>query len=426
MLKEKIAQKLGAKQAKDFIIYGFGQAVNLISPLLVIPYIVSICGEEGLGRAGVGFSFALIVIVLVDYGSYINGTKEVSINNSNKEILEEKFTAIYLSKFILLCAVLVLCSLVIVTIPFFQKDKIQLLLSLLIVVGQFINPIWFFQGIQNFKWITIVNVLSKAIYVSAIFIFIKKPEDYIYINFTLGIGLIIASTLGFLWIYKSYSFSMKKCSLPNAIALIKEEFSLTISQLFFSFYQYAPIIIISYVGGNFMAGQYRIIDQLVMIFRTYFQMFFNFIYADICLKIHKNAVKGISYWKKYNVYNYFFIMLILILFYLNSNTILFFFKVNQDNIPKMESYFKTGLFIPVFMGISFALKQLMFSFDKNKAYIKITIFSTLLSLLMLFLLLQSIGLRGAFISTIIIEFLIIISYSLILKSSIFDEAKNTK
>jgi Na+-driven multidrug efflux pump len=155
-------------------------------------------------------------------------------------------------------------------------------------------------------------------------------------------------------------------------------------------------------------------------------MFFNFIYADICLKIHKNAVKGISYWKKYNVYNYFFIMLILILFYLNSNTILLFFKVNQDNIPKMESYFKIGLFIPVFMGISFALKQLMFSFDKNKAYIKITIFSTLLSLLMLFLLLQSIGLRGAFISTIIIEFLIIISYSLILKSSIFDEAKNTK
>ena len=84
MLKEKIFQKLGAKQTKDFIIYGFGQAINLISPLLVIPYIVSICGEEGLGKAGVGFSFALIAIVLVDYGSYINGTKEVSINNNKK------------------------------------------------------------------------------------------------------------------------------------------------------------------------------------------------------------------------------------------------------------------------------------------------------------------------------------------------------
>ena len=125
-------------------------------------------------------------------------------------------------------------------------------------------------------------------------------------------------------------------------------------------------------------------------------------------------------------YALYFIMLILVIFYLNSITILLFFKVNQADIPKMITYFRTGLFIPVFMGISFALKQLMFSFDKNKAYIKITIFSTVFSMLILFLLLQSIGLRGAFISTIIIEFLIIISYSLILKNCIFNEAKNTK
>lgn len=426
MLKAKIIQKLSIKQTKDFVIYGLGQAINLISPLLVIPYIISICGEVGLGKAGVGFSFALIAIVLIDYGSYINGTKEVAINNSSKEILEEKFTTIYLSKFILLCIVLILCSLIIETIPFFQKDKIQLLLSLLIVVGQFINPIWFFQGIQNFKWISIVNVLSKVIYVSEVFIFIKKPEDYIYLNLFFGIGLMAASSLGFIWICRKYSFSLKNCSLTNALELIKSEFSLTISQLFFSFYQYAPIIIISYVGGNFMAGQYRIIDQVIMIFRTYFQMFFNFIYAEICLKIHKNVATGISYWKKYNGYNYFFIMLILIVFYLNSNMILLFFKVNQANITKMACYFKTGLFIPVFMGISFALKQLMFSFNKNKTYIKITIFSTVLSLPTLFLLLQCIGLRGAFISTIIIEFLIIICYSLILKNSIFNDAKISK
>ena len=423
MLKEKIAKKLKSQQIKNFIIYGFGQAINLISPLLVIPYIVSICGEEGLGKAGVGFSFALIAIVLVDFGSYINGTKEVSINNSDKTILEEKFTTIYLAKFILLLAVLAFSCIVIVTIPFFQKDKIQLLLSLLIVVGQFINPIWFFQGIQNFKWITIINILSKVIYVVAIFIFIKKPEDYKYVNFFIGIGLIIASSLGFLWIYKQYSFSFKKASLSNALGLIKNEFSLTISQLFFSFYQYVPIIIISYVCGSFIAGQYRIIDQIIMMFRTYFQMFFNFIYADICLKIHKNVENGVSKWKIYNGYNYLLIMLILVVFYFNANSILLFFKVDPQNIIKLGSYFKLGLLIPVFMGISFALKQLMFSFNKNTWYIQITMFSTILSLLILFSLLHFIGLKGAFISTISIEIIIIILYCLVLKSSFVNNAR---
>jgi O-antigen/teichoic acid export membrane protein len=413
----KITSLTKTKQFKDFIIYGFGQAVNLISPLLVIPYIVSVCGEEGLGKIGVGFSFALIAIVLVDYGSYINGTKEVSINRLEKKILEEKFTTIYLSKLILLLAVVAFCSIIIFTIPFFREDKTQLLLSLSIVVGQFINPIWFFQGIQDFKWITMINVLSKLLYVVAVFVFVKTPEDYVYVNFFLGIGLILASSIGFFWIYKSYLFSFKKSSFHQAITLIKTEFPLTVSQLFFSCYQYAPIMIISYVCGNFVAGQYRIIDQIIMIFRTYFQMFFNFIYADICLKIYNNKQAGISYWKKINGFNYLLVLFILIGFYFSTNFILEFFKVNPKDQIELGTYFKIGLLIPVFMGFSFALKQLIFTFNKNKVYIKITIFSTILSFLLMFVLLQIMGIKGAFITIISIENIIIISYILVLKVS---------
>lgn len=410
MLKEKIVTKLKSKQIKDFIIYGFGQAINLISPLLVIPYIVFICGEEGLGKAGVGFSFALIAIVLVDYGSYINGTKDISINHKDNAILEDKFTTIYLSKLILLAVVLLISILIIFSIPFFQKDKLQLILSLFIVVGQFINPTWFFQGIQNFKWISTINILSKVIYVASVFLFIKKSEDYIYINLFLGIGSIIASSLGFLWIYTQFSFSLKKASLSKAIDLIKTEFSLTISQLFFSFYQYAPIMLISYFCGNFIAGQYRIIDQVIMIFRTYFQMFFNFIYADICLKIYTDVKTGIYYWKLKNGLNYIMVLALLLVFYFNTESILLYFKVKVTDLDNLKSYFKLGLLIPFFMGISFALKQLMFSFNKNKEYIRITFFATITSLIMTSFLLQKSGLKGAFISTILAEILFIILY----------------
>lgn len=417
MLKEKIVNKLKSQQIKDLIVYGFGQAVNLISPLLVIPYIILVCGEEGLGKVGVGFSFALIAIVLVDYGSYINGTKEVSIHNKNKAVLEEKFNTIYLSKFILLIIVLAINSLIIFTIPFFERDKWQLLFSLTIVVGQFINPTWFFQGIQNFKWISIINVLSKVIYVSSVFLFVNKPQDYIYINLFLGLGSIIASFLGFLYIYKRYSFSLKNSSISKAIQLLKQEFTLTISQLFFSWYQYAPIIIISYVSGDFIAGQYRIIDQIVMIFRTYFQMFFNFIYANTCVTIYNNIKVGINSWKIKNGLNYLMILVMLLIFYFASGIVLSFFKVAPTDVEKLIPIFRLGLLIPVFMGISFALKQLMFAFNKNKEYIRITIFSTVTCLVILYFLLQNIGLKGAFLSIIFTELFIIISYVLVLKSS---------
>ena len=76
MFKSKYINVLQNNRIKNFVIYGIGQVVNLVSPLLVMPYLVAICEKEGLGKIGVGFSFALIFIVLVDFGSYINGTEQ--------------------------------------------------------------------------------------------------------------------------------------------------------------------------------------------------------------------------------------------------------------------------------------------------------------------------------------------------------------
>lgn len=419
MIANKYIQLLQTQKAKNFIIYGFGQAINLISPLLVIPYLISKCGEEGLGKVGVGYSFALIAIVIVDYGSYINGTKEISINNGQRTVIEEKFITIYTSKLILVVGLLLFSLLLLYTVPFFSKDFKQLLFSLLIVIGQFINPTWFFQGIQNFKWISIINVLSKVIYLALVFLFIKNPEDYVWANAFFGIGLILASLIGFLWICKQYSISFQKASFSKAIELIKTECSLTVSQLFFSFYQYAPIMIISYIGGDFMAGQYRVVDQIIMIFRTYFQMFFNFIYAEVCLKIYENGTQGINSWAKSNGLNYVLVVFILIIFYLFAPNILTFFKVDMTTKTDLICLFRVGLIIPVFMGVSFALKQLMFSFNENKAYINITILSTIISLVVMYFNILSLGLIGSFLTIIIIEFLIIITYLIRLKPHIF-------
>lgn len=423
MIANKYIQLLQTQKAKNFIIYGFGQAINLISPLLVIPYLISKCGEEGLGKVGVGYSFALIAIVIVDYGSYINGTKDISINNGQRNIIEEKFTTIYISKLILVIGLLLFSVLLLYTVPFFSRDFKQLLFSLLIVIGQFINPTWFFQGIQNFKWISIINVLSKVIYLALVFLFIKKPEDYVWANAFFGIGLIFASLIGFLWICKQYAISFQKASFSKGIELIKTEFSLTVSQLFFSFYQYAPIMMISYIGGDFMAGQYRVIDQIIMIFRTYFQMFFNFIYAEVCLKIYENSAHGLKSWLKSNGFNYLLVVFILVIFYFFAPNILAFFKVDMTTETNLISLFRVGLIIPVFMGVSFALKQLMFSFNENKAYINITILSTIISLVVMYFNIISLGLMGSFLTIIIIEFLIIITYLIWLKPHIFVKNK---
>jgi O-antigen/teichoic acid export membrane protein len=166
-----------------------------------------------------------------------------------------------------------------------------------------------------------------------------------------------------------------------------------------------------------MAGQYRIIDQIIMIFRTYLQMFFNFVYADVCLQIFNNAQNGFKAWIKYNALNYILIVSLVFLVYLFSNNILLFFKTKTDELVNMRLYLTTGLFIPMLMGISFALKQLLFALNKNKEYIRITIITTILSLIFLYMLLSKIGLQGAFLSITAVELIVVVLYYIVLKSN---------
>jgi len=418
LFKSKHQNVLQNNRIKNFVIYGIGQIVNLVSPLLVMPYLISVCEKEGLGKIGVGFSFALVLIVLVDYGSYINGTKEISINRENPEIMRTKIISIYVMKFFLILISSFIAFLLIYFIPLFRKEQEVFFFSFLYVIGQFLNPTWIFQGLENYKWISFINIISKAIYVVCIFTFISKKHDYIYANAYLGIGLIISSLIGLIYLIKKYNLQFYHNVVKDAFLLLKQEFSLTFSQLFLSFYQYLPIMIISCVGGNGMAGQYRIIEQIVMTFRSYLQMFFNFIYADVCLQIHTNLKKGISHCLKYNGLNYLFILLLVIIAFVFAEQILLYFNIESNDLKSMVYFFRLGLIIPIFMAISFALKQLLFALDKNKVYINITIGSSIFSLLVFFLLVKTTGLQGAFIATIFIEIMIIGLYCTVLKSII--------
>ncbi|KAF2339307.1 lipopolysaccharide biosynthesis protein [Flavobacterium tistrianum] len=415
MFKLKYQNVLQNNRIKNFVIYGIGQIVNLVSPLLVMPYLVSICEKEGLGKIGVGFSFALVLNVLIDYGSYINGTKEISINRENIEIIKTKIVSIYVMKFFLILMTSFIAFLLIYFIPFFNKEQAVFFFSLLYVIGQFLNPTWIFQGLESYKWISFINIISKAIYVVCIFIFITDKDDYIYANAYLGVGLIISSFIGLIYLIKKYNLQFYHNVTKDALLLLKQEFSLTFSQLFLSFYQYLPIMIVSYVGGNGMAGQYRIIEQIVMTFRSYLQMFFNFIYADVCLQIHANLKNGISKWLKYNGLNYSFVLLVVFTAFVCAEQILLYFNIASNDLTSMIYFFRLGLIIPIFMAISFALKQLLFALDKNNMYIKITIGSSVFSLFLFFVLVKTIGLQGAFIATIFIEIMVIVLYCAVLK-----------
>ena len=284
-MKQKIQILIKSDFVKKFSIYGFGQLFNLVTPLLVVPYIVSVCGEENFGKTAVGMAIAFFLIVFVDFGSDIIGVREVAVNRDNPKALNKIFTTTYAVKAIILIVVLVIISIIFLSFSYFVAENKMFFLGLLVLLGQFINPTWFLQGIENVKWITILNVISKTIYLAGIFFTIKHEHDYIYINMWWGIGMIISNFVMFILVVKKYQFSFLTVNKFEVVNLIKNDFSMFSSQVFVSLQLYAPVVLISYFGSNLMAGQYRIVEQIIVIFKTYIFLFFNYVFPKVCFLV---------------------------------------------------------------------------------------------------------------------------------------------
>lgn len=396
------------KQFQKLSIYGFGQLFNLVTPLLVIPYIVSVCGEENFGKTAVGMAIAFFLIVFVDFGSDIIGVREVAINRDNPEVLNKIFTTTYLVKAIILIVVLIITSIVFLSFSYFQSESKMFFLGLLVLIGQFINPTWFLQGIENVKWITVLNIISKTIYLLGIFITVKNETDYIYINMWWGIGMIVSNFLVFIWVIKEHQFSFLLINKSEVIQHIKNDFSMFSSQIFVSLQLYAPVVLISYFGNNLMAGQYRIVEQIIVIFKTYIFLFFNYVFPKVCYLVEIDYKKGIKNWMIYNGTNLILIAIGMIIFYAFSYEIVSYF--NPTNRYILSNLLEVAVFIPLTLAISIPLKQLILALNLKLFYVRLTSIMVIINLIAIVVLLPRLQVYGVFYSLIATDLVVIIFY----------------
>jgi len=409
-------------QFQKLSIYGFGQLFNLVTPLLVAPYIVSICGEENFGKTAVGMAIAFFLIVFVDFGSDIIGVREVAVNRDNPSVLNRIFTTTYAVKAIILIIVLLVTSIVFLSFPYFQEENKMFFLGLLILIGQFINPTWFLQGVENVKCITILNVISKSIYLIGIFLTIKHESDYIYVNMWWGIGMILSNFLVVIWVIRKHQFSFLSINRSEVIKHVKNDFSMFSSQIFVSLQLYAPVVLISYFGNNLMAGQYRIIEQIIVIFKTYIFLFFNYVFPKVCYLIEIDYKRGIKNWIIYNGTNFVFVLLGMTFFYFFSYEIVAYF--NPTNRYVLSNLLQVAVFMPLLLAISIPLKQLVLAFNHKRPYIFITSLMVVINLIAIVILLPLYQVYGVFYSLIATDVIIIIFYLYMLKKEFFKNDKN--
>ncbi len=181
---------------ENFLSLGALQIVGYIIPLINLPYLSRILGVEKFGLVFFAFAFMQYFIMLTDYGFGLSATREIAINRHNSNNISNIFSAVTFIKFCLLIISFLILCIMIIFIPKLHQNWLIFILSFLMVVGNAIYPVWFFQGMERMKYITFLNILAKIIFLVLIFIFVKKESDYIIVPLLNSLGFLVSGIIG--------------------------------------------------------------------------------------------------------------------------------------------------------------------------------------------------------------------------------------
>lgn len=285
-IKDKLNTPEKKQLASNFFSLSVLQVFTYILPLITLPYLVRVLGTEKFGLVMFAQAFIIFFHIFVDFGFNLSATKEVSVHRDDKEKLTEIFSSVMIIKTILIFISFFILSLIIFTFDKFSQNWDLYYLTFLWVIGQALFPIWYFQGIEKMKYITIVNITSRIIFTLLVFVLIQEEADYIYVPIVNGFGFIVGAVFS-LWIaHKNFNQAFVLCSVETLKHYFYESSQFFWSRISLTLYTSSNTFVLGLFTNNTMVGYYSIAEKLYQAMQQIYQPIVQALYPYVAK--HKN------------------------------------------------------------------------------------------------------------------------------------------
>ncbi|MCL5027437.1 MAG: flippase [Bacteroidetes bacterium] len=395
---------------ENFFSLSILQIANYIIPLITLPYLVRVLLPSNYGL--LAFAQALIQYfnVFIDYGFNFSATREISIYRQNKEKVSAIFSSVMTLKILFVFISLSILSLIIFSFDKLRSEWLLYYCTFGIVIGQNMFPRWFFQGIEQMKYITILNLISRIIFTISIFVVVKSSNDYLYVPIINSLGFILAGILS-LWV-AFYTFKIRFI-IPTFADLkyqLVEGWHLFISTLATSLYTTSNVFILGLFADSIIVGYYSAAERIIKAIEDFLSPIFYSVYpylSRLYTESKQDAIKFIRKLVKYVG----FIGVIITVMVLSFTNLIVKILLGSHYLEAIV-VLKILAFIPLVGGINIITTSLtMLSFNYKKAFSNIIIFAGIFNLGLSFLLVPYYKHIGSSISVLLSEvFIMLITF----------------
>jgi PST family polysaccharide transporter len=239
------------------------QIINNIIPLLVFPYLIRVLGIENFGILAFVLAVTAYGMILTDYGFDLSATKLVSIHRENQEKLNEIFSSVITIKIFLGVIYFVTIILLVLFVDKFAQNSLLYFLAFGLVLGEILFPTWFFQGMEQMRFITIINAIAKITFTLMIFIFVKNPSDLYIVPMLNSMGAVSAAVSALYVTKKYFHISFQPQKYQTLLYYLKDGWYIFTSRIAVELYITSNVIILGLLASNTVVGYYSVVEKTI-------------------------------------------------------------------------------------------------------------------------------------------------------------------
>lgn len=391
---------------ENFISLSLLRGITYLFPLFTLPYLVRVLGPEKYGLVAFAQAFANYFNILTDYGFNMSATREISIEREDKNKVSQIFSSVLSIKFLLFILSLIIFTTIVFFIPRFAADKAVYFFSFLLVLGNTLFPIWFFQGMEKMKYITFISTLAKVFFLVCVFVFIKRPDQYALVPLFGSLGSLISGLVALILVFRSFKIRFIIPSLKEMKTQLINGWHFFTASFFTTIYTSSNTFFIGLVtGNNELVGYFAGAEKIVAAFRGLLSPISQTVYPYFSKLFYESKEKSLEILKKMGlIIGSFSLAISIIMFVLApfiSRIIL------GEEFSASTPLIRIMSFVPFIISLSniFAIQGLL-GLGKSKTVSKIIVFASIVHLPVFVLLTLFFSIRGAATAIVITESLV--------------------
>jgi len=163
---------------KNFFYSALLTVSNYVFPFVTYPYVSRVLGVTNIGICNFVDSIVNYFILFSMMGISIVGMREIAAARDDREQRNRVFSSLFSLNLLTTLIAAIALVVVIYTVPSLTDYRPMLWIGLAKLAANCLCMDWLFRGLEEFRFITNRSILIKCLYVGAVFLFVRKAEDY--------------------------------------------------------------------------------------------------------------------------------------------------------------------------------------------------------------------------------------------------------